>query len=131
MYTDLELEKLADFYIKHRAEYRPAWSDKNILSFLELHKKYDTLLAIFDKKGEPIAVSRFNIIGDTAEILDVVVDKKYRKQQYLKTLTTIGYLKYPFLKFLRFEDDRKPDSPETTIPIEQQLLDKAYENTIS
>ena len=97
------LSKLIDFTIK----YTPYKDREVIKSFLLLHSEYKTLDYCFDKSGEVIFIARWNIHGNTARVLDVAIAPKYRKLRTIKWIMARNLPRFPYIKFLEWERERK------------------------
>ncbi len=95
------ISDLEQFYLT----YRPM-TDKEILRrALENHAKYHTLTVLQDDKGIS-GMLRFNVIGECASILDLIVRQDMQRKGMIKLLTINSWHKFPFLRFFRFERDK-------------------------
>jgi hypothetical protein len=68
---------------------------------IQKHMEYKTLVYLESEDGI-IGACRFNINDDTANILDVAVDKRYRNQGMLDRLFNLGHRLYPSVKIIHF-----------------------------
>jgi hypothetical protein len=89
------------------------YDDCNLEEWVQEHISYKTCNVIYDKDGEIIAVARWNVEGDTAEILDVTIRKDNRSISTLKELIRhcykYGHIEFPFVKYIKFERGRRND----------------------
>lgn len=122
MYTVKQINSLIPFVHSHMAEYAPVWSKEQVEPYLNQHNVYGTLIAFFDSDNKPISMVRFNIEDDTAYILDAIVAPEHRKKNLLKLMANIGYIRFPFVKHIKFQDHETPDTEYKILPIEQRLL---------
>jgi len=95
--------------------------DKTLREYLLLHIKYNTCNILYNESGDIIAISRWDIKGDTAYILEVVVKKDYRRKGMLKDLVKIGSQMYPHVKYIEFERNWEEDSKVKKYKIERFL----------
>lgn len=89
------------------------FNDDEILSIINQHWHYGTIDAVY-KNNEVIAVCRWNISpnGKICNVLDLVIRPKEDGVKIMKHLIARNWHRFPALKFLRFERDRKyPDRP--------------------
>ena len=67
---------------------------------------------VLERDGEIAAVCVWNMDGDTAQMEEVVIHPKYRKQGLLKYICVLGLEKFPHAKKLRFCRERKYEGRE-------------------
>lgn len=122
MYTRFQLRQIEKLVRNHLHEYKAVWTKKEIKKYLEEHNKYKTLVAVFDKAGNAMAMLRFNIENDTALILDAIVTPEYRGKNLLRVMATIGHYRFPFVTTIKFQDSETPDTDYKMLPITERLL---------
>lgn len=71
-------------------------------SAIQQHLLYGTLITLYDEQGL-YAVTRFNVSDKVAVVLDSVVRKDKRSKQVLVDMIKEGLLRFPNLKYLKFE----------------------------
>ena len=67
---------------------------------------------VLEREGDIAAVCVWNMDGETAQIEEVVIHPKYRKQGLLKYIAILGLEKFPQTKKLRFCRERKYEGRE-------------------
>ena len=82
---------------------------------------YNTIVCLWD--GADIACACiFNIEEEVCVIHHAVVGNKYRNHNLLKRMVREGYLRYPYVKWIKFYREFKyGERPARLIPIEQFL----------
>jgi len=114
--TPETLNKILDFLQKHF----PHYIDRNTLKeHILKHLEYKTILIVMNK-DEVIAVCRWNVKGEVADILDLAIDEKFRKKGLIKELLHAGLKLFPYVKYLSYERQAKyPFRDKKLIPIDQ------------
>jgi hypothetical protein len=78
-------------------------TDINTLrSVIQKHLEYNTLVTLYDEQGL-YAVTRFNISDKVCVVLDSAVRKDRRSKQVLIDMIKEGLLRFPQVKYLKFE----------------------------
>jgi len=78
-------------------------TDVNALRDIILkHIEYGTIVTLYDENGL-YAVARFNTDGKVAFVLDTAIRVDKRDGNTLKTLIKEGLLRFPKVKYLKFE----------------------------
>jgi ribosomal protein S18 acetylase RimI-like enzyme len=85
------------------------FDNDTLREYLTLHIKYKTCSVMYDKDGDIIAISRWDIYGNTAHILNVIVRKDYRHKGILKELVKAGLDMFPHAKYIEFEREWRKD----------------------
>jgi len=97
------MDRLIDFVNKYGGvSYSLEELRENIGGFLK-----NNSYVVLERDGEIAAVCVWNVMGDTAQVEEVVVHPKYRKQGLLKYICVLGLQKFPNVKWLRFCRERK------------------------
>lgn len=100
------LNEITDFAIKE-GNYGHIDREK-IKEFVKKHIEYKTIIIVKDKQGI-LAVCRWNMTLDTAQILDLII-RKNEEKSLIKRILIKGIRMYPSAKYLSFERERKyPD----------------------
>jgi hypothetical protein len=68
------------------------------------------------KLDKIIAVARFNIDGDTAKNLDVIIHPDYRNKNLMRLMLLRGWRRFPYVKYLEYEREFK-DKPVRKVEI--------------
>ena len=92
------IDQLADFLVRHN---KYVEKDK-VKEYIAEHLKYGTIDWCVDN-DEIVAMVRWNVRGDTFEVLDMSVDEKYRKQGLGTEFIKRGLKKWPDVKWLEFK----------------------------
>lgn len=123
MLTPKEIDSLSNFVKAHLDEYQSNFRDNiNIIKgYLTLHNSYNTLVTLKDN-DKFIAITRFNIENDTAEVLDAIIDKDFRGKGLMREIAKIGHERFPYVKFIKFEGPF--DAIMKTMPIEKYIGEK-------
>ena len=101
------ISDLEHFYLT----YRPMADKEALRHALEAHAKHRTITVFFDETGISGLV-RFNVIGECAEVLDLIVRQDMERKGMIKQLIITSWHKFPYLRFFRFERARKyPNRP--------------------
>jgi hypothetical protein len=79
-----------------------------LLEEVEKHYAANTLDWMYDR-DRLIAVVRYNILNDgrVADILDLIIDDPTRGRKIIKYFVARGWMRFPSLRFIRFERDYK------------------------
>ena len=80
----------------------------NLEEYIIKHILYKTCTVIYDDDGI-VALSRWNVHGDTAHILDVIIHKDKRNKGILKELVQYGHKAFPSAKYIAFEREARKD----------------------
>lgn len=111
------LEKLTDFVLEN-SHYM---SREGIKEAIIKHNRVNTC-SYLEKDGKIIAVARWNVFGVTAHILDVIIDKEYRGKKLFPALLAVSWGRFPYVKYISFERERKyPDREERVYKITEFL----------
>jgi hypothetical protein len=100
------IDRLTEFFWDN-CEYRHERNFKSeFKKVIEKHLEYKTLVYLESDCGI-VGACRFNINNDTAEILDIAVDKRYRNKDMLQRMLQIGKRLYPMVTKLSFHSEKK------------------------
>jgi hypothetical protein len=92
------ISEIEQFYLN----YRPL-SDSEILNDAILkHISYGTITVLHDSIGISGLV-RFNVNGECAHVLDLIVRKDMERKGMIKQLIIHSWHKFPYLRFFRLE----------------------------
>jgi N-acetylglutamate synthase-like GNAT family acetyltransferase len=113
-----DLDKIADFIQK----YNPTYKDRDsLIEYLKQHFEYKTAFVMYDN-DKIVAVCRWNINGEVADILDLYIHEDYRRHRIIQQMLFKGHWMFPQAKFIRFERQVKyPDREHSVIPIDKIL----------
>jgi GNAT superfamily N-acetyltransferase len=110
------IQKLTDFILK----YLP-YTDRDLIGkHLSLHSDYGTIDYAVEN-GEIVGVCRWNIDGDTAHVLDLVIREDCRGRGLAKSFLMRGLKNWNNIKYLTFERETKYPNRKRKIPIEVVL----------
>lgn len=115
---DATLNKIADFIQKHA----PHYTNRELLKeYILRHWEFKTAFVMQD--GDRIvAVCRWNINDNIADILDLYIDEKFRGKKIIQLFLQKGLWIFPQVKYIRFERFMKyPNREKSLIPIEKVL----------
>jgi hypothetical protein len=94
-----ELEKISQFVVNNYI-----YKDKEkIKDVIKQHILYHTLAVEYDKQGNVLAVCRWNINGDTAYILDLIISKDHRSKVFIKIILKKGLNIWKNIKYISFK----------------------------
>jgi hypothetical protein len=82
----------------------------NIEEYIAKHRAYKTCNILYDKDKEITALSRWNVVHETAHILDVIIRKDCRNKGILKQLVKLGHKTFPDVKYIMFERGWRKDN---------------------
>ena len=91
-----------------------------IRNIIEKHIVYNTLSWV-EVGGEIIAVARYNINGDTVDILDIIIRRDYRNKHLLKYMLARDWEKFPNVTKIKYERSFKNNSSERTFSMKKFL----------
>lgn len=74
---------------------------------IEKHVLFNTFVILKDKENKIFALCRFNVLGVTAEVLDLFIREDMRHKRVIKLVTAHGWSKFPFLKFITYQRESK------------------------
>lgn len=84
-----------------------AWKDEEeILEVIPGFIKNNTYV-ILRRHDEIIAVCVWNMNSETAEIVELIIHPDCRSKRLIGFITALGWRKFPYLKFVKFERERK------------------------
>lgn len=105
-----EIQEIIDFVQKN---YKVPYENmEDLKKAIEGHIKYGTFVVLRDDKGIA-AVCRWNIKSTVAHVIDLVIRKDLRGKGLIKYVVTLGWKKFPFLKWVIFEREQKRDNTES------------------
>ena len=117
-----ELQKIAEFFLKYSGYLVDIEIAK---SYILKHYEFKTAFVGHDDEGEIIFVCRWNINGDTAEILDLYIREDYRGKKIIQQLLKQGIWVFPEVKRIKFERQKKyPGREFHTISVEKILKER-------
>jgi ribosomal protein S18 acetylase RimI-like enzyme len=96
------------------------YTDKDLIkNYLNEHYKFHTIDYAIDK-GEIIGIGRWNVSddGEIGYILDLAIHPDYRGQGLGKHFILRALKKFPKMKYLSFNRQRKKRKEERIIPVE-------------
>jgi len=113
-----DIDKIADF-IQREA---PHYTDRELVKeYIKLHFQYKTAFVMKDG-DDVIAICRWNLNGDTADILDLYIDKKYRGKRIIQQMLERGKWLFPEVKYISFVREKKyPSKDRSFIEIDKIL----------
>lgn len=116
---ELFIEEITEFVTKNGI-YNAIDKDK-IKEVVRKHIEYKTIIIVRDEQGI-LAVCRWNIISDTAKILDLIIREGHKEKSLIKRILIKGLKMYPKTKYLSFEREKKyPDRVERKYLINDML----------
>ena len=74
---------------------------EKLLEAINKHLNYGTI-EVIEKEGEILAIARYNIVGDTAIVLDAVVKPEFTFKNLLKLMIINGLKKWK-VEYMEFE----------------------------
>jgi len=113
-----ELNKIIDFIQKNA----PHYTDRELLKeYILKHWEFKTAFVMQDDE-DVIAVCRWNIEGNIADILDLYIDKDFRGKRIIQQFLQKGLWIFPQVKYIRFERFMKyPNREKSLIPVDKIL----------
>lgn len=115
---ELCIDDIVNFIIENTRYF-----DKDMIAnYIKKHLEYGTCDYLTDNEGNLMYVSRWNVNGRTAHILDFIVAEKYRNRvnKLFKFSLTRGLLRFPGVRLLSWER-------ETKYPNRKQRLYSVYQ----
>lgn len=107
-----ELYELVQFIVQNST-----FTVEKILEVMPQFIKNNTFVSLRDKKGV-VAVCAWNINGEVCEVQELIIRPDKRSTGLIKYITALGWNKFPFLKTVKFERERKyPDREPRAYPI--------------
>ena len=100
----IDTKKILDFMLEHYKN--SVGKESEIIGAIELHKKYNTYIIDEDRKGIKY-LCRFNIIGQTAHVLDCIIRKDCRNKNVMKNMLVQALVKFPYIKLVSWERQLK------------------------
>jgi hypothetical protein len=98
--------KLIDFILDSEPHYKSKGREV-IAEIIKKHIKYNTCDFEIDNNGEFIFVCRWNIEGNKAVVLDLIINKKYKGIKTIKWILAKNWIKHPDLKEIEWEREIK------------------------
>ena len=120
------MDEIIDFIIQYGGGVYSNYNRENLREIVGKHLTYNTFTILRNKEDKIIAVARWNIYGTVAHILDVIVKKENRNMGILNVLVSIGWTKFPFVKFISFERETKYPNRKSRIYRIEQFLRKGF-----
>lgn len=118
---DFYLNKIIEFIRRESPEIYKLFSPSSLRNRIKQHMDYNTIVCIWDK-SDLVSVCVFNINKEICDVHHAIVGKKYRNKSLLRRMVYEGYLRYPFVKFIKFDRELKyTNRKEILIPIEKFL----------
>lgn len=93
---------LADELVDFVKPFKPDSPDIDILRAVLKHIEFETLAYVRDEHGMAGA-ARFNIVGDTAHVLDLIIRKDCERKGMIKRIASIGWARWPTMKYITFD----------------------------
>lgn len=91
--------KIVNFIIRHNK-----YKDRKLIKeYLEQHRKYGTLDYGIDEESNIVAVVRWNINGDIADVLDFSIRKDFRNKGLIKDFIKRAMVRFPEIKYISFK----------------------------
>ena len=111
------LEKVLDFIQKYLK-----YLDRELLrKYIKEHERYGTFDYAMDETGEIIAICRWNIKDDVADILDFAIKEGWRRRGVGKDFIMRGLQRFKDAKVLRFKRGTRGDERMRSIRIDKVL----------
>jgi hypothetical protein len=102
------LDKIVEFVKEHGGvSYNLDELRVNVEGFIK-----NNSYVVLERDGELAAFCVWNMQGDVAQMEEVVIHPKYRKQGLLRYICVLGLEKFPHAKKLRFCRERKYEGRE-------------------
>jgi hypothetical protein len=96
------IEQIEEFYIHFKPK-----TNKDILhGVLMKHLEYKTLIVANDEKGIT-GLMRFNVNGECAHILDLIVREDIDSPSFIRLLASRAWHRFPYVRYYRFERELK------------------------
>ena len=89
-------------FIRENDKGNDIFDDKTLREYLEIHIAYNTCNVLYDEDKKIMAISRWDAVGDTVHILEVVVRKDCRHKGVLKKLVKMGLDTFPYAKYIEY-----------------------------
>lgn len=107
MYTSVVkyIDDIIDFFEKYSGYTEKELESADIFSLIVEHLKYGTITILSDEYGV-YALSRWNIDGDTAEVLDLIISRN-GGADLVNEMIQIGARPFPDVKYITFNRQRK------------------------
>lgn len=92
-----QINKIVDF-IKRNSPYR---DEEQICKIIKVHLSYRTCIIVWDE-DKVVSVCRWNISksGRVAEVLDLIIDKDYRRMGLIKRIIRQGKQMFPTIEVI-------------------------------
>lgn len=94
------------------------YKDRELLKkYIEEHHSYGTFDYAIDMHGHIVAICRWNMKDDVAEVLDFAIDKKWRDKGVGKDFVLRALKKFPSITKLQFQRGIRGDDRQHIVPI--------------
>lgn len=94
-----DIQEIFDFV---KQNYRAFYKESELKKAIKGHINFGTYVVLRDDKGIA-AVCRWNIAGNVAHVLDLILRKDVKGRGLIKYVTALGWKKFPYLKWITFE----------------------------
>ena len=128
---DKDLDKLVNFALEN-LNYENM--NRDIVKDIILkHMNYGTFDYCLDKKGEVMFCIRWNIKDDIAEILDFIINRKYRNSIMFDWIISRNILNFPYVNYLSFtrhkyRDKKRIYDIQKLLKIKKEIIKKEVMN---
>lgn len=93
---------------------------ERIREVINKHIEYGTYLE-FRNNNKVVAIVRWNVNGCIAEVIDLIIRRGNKGYKIIKAFLVQSLLKFPYLKYIRFERHKYPDRKKKIYKINQIL----------
>lgn len=93
---------------------------EQIREIINKHIEYGTYLE-FRKENKVVAVVRWNVNGSIAEVIDLIIRRGNKGYKIIKAFLVKSLLRFPYLKYIRFERHKYPSRSKRIYKINQIL----------
>lgn len=118
---DYYLTRIIKFIKDESPEIYKLFKPTELRDRISKHMDFNTIVCLWNKE-ELAGACIFNIDEEECDVHHAIVAKKYRYGDVLKQMVAQGHVRYPFVKFLKFDRELKyPKRSSVLIPIEKFL----------
>ena len=108
----MNIDKITDFVLSYAMQYTTQPKEL-CYAVIKKHLEYKTIIVFYDNPEDQniVAVCRWNVEGDTAYILDLIIAPKYRKigLRLMKFMLRKGLEMYPCVTQLKWQRATRDD----------------------
>jgi len=112
------INNIVDFILEHG---NTIYVREELSNSIEAFLKNNTCI-VLQREGDVVAVCLWNVIGETASVEELVIHPGYGGIKTLKKIASLGCVKFPQLKQIKFIRERKYEGRAPRVVSLQKFL---------